>query len=302
MSSTTKSVWKRKGSYTGLLYIAPWLVGFVVFQMYPFIYTFLLSFTDAGLIGDYQFVGLKNYIRLFRDADFYQSFSVTFLYVFIAVPCKLVFALIVAMLLSAKLKFINLYRTVYYLPSILGGSVAVSVLWRVLFLRDGMINSFLGLLHIPPVDWLGDPDIALSTVSMLAVWQFGSSMVIFLAGIKQIPQDLYEAATVDGASKLRKFVFITLPMLTPLVFFNLVMQTVGAFQDFTGAFVITGGGPLKSTYLYALKLYEEAFRFYDIGYASALSWVFFVVLMVLTALIFKSSKYWTYYEDGGDKH
>lgn len=301
MALITKSVWTRKGSYTGFLYILPWLVGFIVFQLYPFLYSFILSFTDAGPIGSYHWIGVKNYSQLFRDADFYKSFSVTFAYVLIAVPVKLIFALLVAMMLSAKLRFINFYRTVYYLPSILGGSVAVSVLWRVLFLRDGMVNAFLEKLHVPPVDWLGSPDVALYTVSMLAVWQFGSSMVIFLAGIKQIPQDLYEAATVDGASKVRKFVTITIPMLTPLIFFNLVMQTVGAFQDFTGAFVITGGGPLKSTYLYALKLYEEAFRFYNIGYASALSWVLFVVLMIWTALIFQSSRSWIHYEDGGDK-
>lgn len=301
MASITKNGWKRKGSYTGFLYILPWLVGFIVFQLYPFLYSFILSFTDAGPIGAYHWIGLNNYSQLFRDADFYKSFSVTFAYVLIAVPVKLIFALLVAMMLSAKLRFIHVYRTVYYLPSILGGSVAVSVLWRVLFLRDGMINAFLGKVHVPPVDWLGSPDIALYTVSMLAVWQFGSSMVIFLAGIKQIPQDLYEASTVDGASKIRKFMTITIPMLTPLIFFNLVMQTVGAFQDFTGAFVITGGGPLKSTYLYALKLYEEAFRFYNIGYASALSWVLFVVLMILTALIFESSRTWIHYEDGGDK-
>jgi len=202
--------------------------------------------------------------------------------------------------LNIKLKFVNVFRTVYYLPSILGGSVAVAVLWKFLFMKEGVVNKVLSVLHIPSVDWLGSPSVALFTIGLLTVWQFGSSMVLFLAGLKQIPAELYEAGTVDGASKIRMFFTITIPLLTPIIFFNLIMQMVNAFQDFTGPFVITGGGPLNSTYLYAMKLYDEGFKFYKMGYASALSWILFLLILAFTALTFKSSQSWTHYEDGGD--
>lgn len=252
------------------------------------------------MISAPTWVGLDNYTKVFSgDPDFYQSLKVTAIYVLLAVPVKLAFALFIAMLLSAKLKGINFFRTVYYLPSILGGSVAISVLWRFLFMKEGVVNALLARLNIGPVDWLGSPDVALYTLGLLTVWQFGSSMVLFLAGIQQIPSELYEAGSIDGASKFRMFFKITVPLLTPIVLFNLVMQMVNAFQDFTGAFIITGGGPLKSTYLYALKLYEEAFTFFNMGYASALSWVLFIIIMAVTAMIFKSSGNWVHYEDGG---
>lgn len=292
---------KRKNSYVGLLYIAPWIIGFLIFQLYPFISSFYYSFTNFDLMSTPKFIGFKNYLDIFtKDELFYKSLKSTFIYVLVAVPSRITFALFVALILSIKLKGVNIYRTIFYLPSILGGSVAVAVLWRFLFMKDGIVNKVLSYVHIPPIDWLGSPDIALFTLSLLAVWQFGSSMVLFLAGLKQIPTELYEAGTVDGASKFRMFFTITIPLLTPIVLFNLVMQTVNCFQEFTGAFVVTpGGGPMRSTYLYAVKLYDEAFSFFRMGYASALSWVLFVIIMVMTALIFRSSSYWTHYEDGG---
>jgi oligogalacturonide transport system permease protein len=291
---------RRNYQYAGYLYILPWLIGLLIFQLYPFISSLYYSFTDYNMVSAPKWVGLDNYHKIFtEDPDFYQSLKVTGIYVLLAVPVKLAFALFVAMLLSAKLKAINFFRTVYYLPSILGGSVAISVLWRFLFMKEGVVNSLLARLHLGPVDWLGSPDIALYTLGLLTVWQFGSSMVLFLAGIQQIPNDLYEAGSIDGASRLSMFFRITVPMLTPIVLFNLVMQMVNAFQEFTGAFVITHGGPMKSTYLYALKLYEEAFTFFKMGYASALSWILFLIIMAVTAVIFKSSGGWVHYEDGG---
>jgi oligogalacturonide transport system permease protein len=296
-----KAIRKSENQYIGYLYILPWLVGLFVFQLYPFIASFFYSFTDFSMIKAPNFVGLKNYIDLFtKDKQFLQSLKVTFIYVLIAVPAKLTFALIIAIILNIKLKFVNFFRTVYYMPSILGGSVAIAVLWRFLFMREGLVNKFTAIFHIPPVDWLGNPNIALYTISLLTVWQFGSSMVLFLAGLKQVPAELYEAAKVDGSGKIRTFFKITLPMLSPIVFFNLVMQMVNAFQDFTGAFVVTGGGPAKSTYLYGLMLYKNGFEFLKMGYASAQSWVLFAIIMVMTASVFKSSSYWTFYEDGGD--
>lgn len=247
-----------------------------------------------------EFVGLANYIEMFtNDPVFVQSLKVTFFYVLLAVPAKLIVALLVALLLNIKLRGMGIYRTIYYLPSILGGSVAVSVLWRFLFMREGVVNEFLSYFSIPPLNWLGDPNLALFTIVLLPIWEFGSSMVLFLAGLKQVPRELYEAATVDGAGKIRSFFSVTLPMLTPIILFNLIMQTINAFQQFTAAFVITGGGPMKSTYLYGLMLYDNAFQFFKMGYASAQSWILFIIIMVFTLVLFKSSNQWAHYEDGG---
>ncbi len=298
--SKTKS-YQTKNSYIGLLYIAPWLLGFLVFQLYPLVASLYYSFTDYNIIDQPSLVGIANYITLFtQDELFYKSLGITLSYVFLSVPLKLIFALFIAMLLNFKLKFVNAYRTVYYLPSILGGSVTVAILWRFLFMEDGLLNKLLDFFHLPAVQWLSSPNIALFTISLLTVWQFGSSMVLFLAGLKQIPQELYEAGTVDGASKIRMFFTITVPLLTPILFFNLVLQLVNAFQDFTGPFVITNGGPMNATYLYAMKLYDEGFKFFKMGYASALSWILFMIILGFTLFIFKSAASWTYYEDGGD--
>ena len=224
----------------------------------------------------------------------------TFEYALISVPAKLIFALFIAIILNMKLKVINLFRTVYYIPSILGGSVAVSALWKLLFMSDGIINKILQLVGLPTVNWLGNGFTAMLVICILSVWQFGSSMVLFLAALKQIPQELYEAASIDGANSVKKFFYITLPMITSIIFFNLIMQSINALQNFTSPFVITNGGPLKSTYLIGMKLYIEAFNNFKMGYASAISWVLFAIIMVLTGLIFKSSDAWVYYQDEGD--
>lgn len=286
----------------GIIFILPWLIGFLVLQLYPLLASLYYSFTDYAPSKPIHFVGLKNFIYMFTsDKVFFKSLKVTTIYTLIAVPAKLMFALFIAMVLNMKLKFINVFRTLYYLPSILGGSVGIAILWRFLFMKEGVVNKLLSILHIPPLDWLGSPNVALYTISLLIVWQFGSSMVLFLAGLKQIPHELYEAATVDGSGRIRTFFYVTLPMLSPIIFFNLVMQMIGAFQDFTGAFVITNGGPMYSTYLFGLKIYDEGFGLMKMGYASALSWILFIIIMVFTAIIFKSSSSWVHYEDGGDK-
>lgn len=289
------------GNSQAYLYILPWVIGFLSFQLYPFIASFVYSFTDFSILKPMTFVGLRNYIKMFTaDRLFWPSLKATFLYVLIAVPGKLAFALFIAMVLNMKLKFINFFRTVYYLPSILGGSVAISILWRFLFSRQGTVNVLLKALGLPSVDWLGNPNLALGTMGLLVVWQFGSSMVLFLAGLKNIPTELYEAARVDGAGSIRSFFKITLPLLSPIIFFNLIMQTINAFKEFNAPYLITKGGPLNSTYLYGMMLYENAFSFLKMGYASAQSWVLFIIIMLFTALTFKTSPYWTYYDDGGD--
>ncbi|MBZ4644647.1 MAG: ABC-type transporter, integral rane subunit [Clostridia bacterium] len=290
----------RKKDYVGLLYISPWIVGFLLFKLYPFVMSFIYSFSEFSILKTPIFNGLDNYIYMFiKDKLYWQSLLNTVIYVLMTVPMKLAFALMVAMILNIKIKGVNIFRTIYYLPSILGGSVAVSVLWRFLFMKDGIVNKFLAIFRIGGVDWLGSPNIALFTVSLLAVWQFGSSMVIFLAGLKQIPNEMYEAALVDGASRVRRFFSITLPMISPILFFNLVMQMINAFQEFTGPYVVTGGGPMNSTYVYSMLIYDNAFKYFRMGYSSALSWIQFLLILIVTVVIFKSSSYWTYYEDGG---
>ncbi|OXM82987.1 ABC transporter permease [Paenibacillus rigui] len=287
-------------AWWGLLFVSPWIIGFLWFQLYPLLLSFYYSFTDATVVKPGKFIGLDNYAKMLtNDKDFLPSLNVTLIYSIIAVPAKLAFALFIAILLNIKSRAINLYRTMYYLPSILGGSVAISILWRFLFMKEGVVNQTLGYLHIPPINWLGSPNVALGTISLLVVWQFGSSMVLFLAGLKQIPGELYEAAMVDGAGKFRMFRQITLPLLTPILLFNLVMQTINALQEFTAAFVVTNGGPLKATYLLGLKIYDEAFQNMKMGYASALSWFLFAIILLLTLLIFRSARSWVHYEDGG---
>lgn len=288
----------RKVSYVGFVYILPWLLGFFILQLGPLVNSFWYSFTDFQLLGTTRFIGLDNFINIFtQDPYFWGSLRVTFVFVLFAVPCKIAFALFIAVILNKKWRGINLFRTLYYMPSILGGSIAISVLWRFLFMRRGVINQIIALINIPAVDWLGDPRYALFTVSLVTIWQFGSSMVLFLAGLKQIPETLYEAARIDGAGKVRIFFRITLPMLTPIVFFNLIMQMINAFQEFTTAFVITQGGPLRATYLYGLMLYEQGFKYFHMGYASALSWILFIIIFIFTSLTFRSSSSWVHYGD-----
>ena len=292
-----KAYWFRRCE--GLLYIMPWIIGFLVFTLYPMISSLYYSFTDFSVANTPQWIGLQNYIELFTsDRLAIPSMITTFKYVFISVPAKLFFALLVAMLLNQNLKGINFLRTVYYLPSILGGSVAIAVLWRFLFRSDGVINLILTKIGLPTLDWIGSPKLALGTVALLGVWQFGSSMVLFLAALKQVPTELYEAAKVDGASPLCRFFNITLPMISPILFFNTIMQLINAFQEFTGPYVITSGGPLNSTYVFASHLYNSAFKYFRMGYASALSWVLFVVILVFTLILFHFSDKHIYYQDG----
>ena len=284
----------------GLLFILPWLIGFVWFQLYPFVQSFLYSLTDFNGGTTSNFIGLTNYINILQDSKAIQSLLVTIVYVIIAVPCKLMFALFIAMLLNKPIRGLSFFRTAYYIPSILGGSVAVAVLWRFLFVEDGVVNHFLSLFGIGPIGFLNDERYALLTVSLLSVWQFGSSMILFLAALKQVPNDLYEAASIDGITRVGAFFNITIPMITPVLLFNIVMQIINAFQEFTSVSIITKGGPMNSTNLFCLLLYQDAFMHGRMGYASALSWVLFVVILIVTLVILRTSSSWVFYSDGGD--
>lgn len=282
--------------FLGLAYLSPYIIGLLAFTAVPFIASFGLSFTDYDLLSPAKWVGFENYIDLFtKDRTFQKSLSVTLFYVFITVPLKLTFALFIAYILNYKLKFINIFRTAYYVPSILGGSIAIAILWRYIFANTGLVNLMLAGLGLEPVNWFGDPQNALFTITLLRVWQFGSAMVIFLAALQSIDKSLYEAAAIEGAGKIRIFFYITIPLITPVIFFNLIMQMVQAFQEFNGPYIITEGGPLKSTYLLSLYIYEEAFKSFDMGYASAIAWVLFIIIMALTLVAFWSSRKWVYY-------
>ncbi|AMF92094.1 sugar ABC transporter permease [Vibrio fluvialis] len=284
----------------GLAYLSPYIIGLIVFTAFPFVSSFLMSFTDYDLMTAPKFVGIENYRYMLTEDDlFWKSMSVTFAYVFLTIPVKLAFALFIAFILNFKLKGIGFFRTAYYIPSILGSSIAIAVLWRALFAIDGVLNGMLGFIGIDPVNWLGEPSFALFSITLLRAWQFGSAMVIFLAALQNVPQSQYEAALIDGASKWQMFMKVTVPLITPVIFFNFIMQTTQAFQEFTAPYVVTGGGPMKSTYLISLYIYETAFKFFDMGYGSALAWSLFIVVAIFTAITFRSSKYWVFYS--GDK-
>lgn len=284
----------------GLAYLSPYIIGLIVFTAFPFISSFLMSFTDYDLMTAPKFVGIDNYRYMLSEDDlFWKSMSVTFMYVFLTIPVKLAFALFIAFLLNFKLKGIGFFRTAYYIPSILGSSIAIAVLWRALFAIDGVLNGMLDFIGIDPINWLGEPAFALFSITLLRAWQFGSAMVIFLAALQNVPQSQYEAAMIDGASKWQMFMKVTVPLITPVIFFNFIMQTTQAFQEFTAPYVVTGGGPMKSTYLISLYIYETAFKFFDMGYGSALAWSLFIVVAIFTAISFRSSKYWVFYS--GDK-
>lgn len=293
----TSALGKRLRPYHGFLYLSPWILGFLIFTAYPFAISIFYSLTNFDMFH-YSFVGLANYIKILReDATFWASLRVTLLYTVISVPAKLVAALFLAVLLSKKHSAIGIFRTAFYFPSILGSSVALAILWKYLFKSDGLVNMLLGFLSIKSVNWLGDPDISLFTLMLLPLWQLGSPMVIFLAALKTVPSELVEAAKIDGAGKIRSFFSITIPMITSVILFNLIMQTIEIIQLFTPAFIITQGGPIKATYLYSLMIYDVSFRDFKMGYASALSWILFGIIIGYTVVLFRNSRRWVFYED-----
>ena len=284
----------------GYLFLLPWLIGLVVITIGPMLASLYLSFTNYSLIQAPSWIGLDNYARMLTDERLHNSLRVTFTYVFVSTPLQLAVALAIALLLNEGMKGLPFYRSVFYLPSMLGGSVAIAVLWRQMFEVDGLVNQVLRLLGLNvTTSWIGDPSTALWTIILLHVWTFGSPMVIFLAGLRQIPGMYYEAASVDGASKSAQFRKITLPLLSPIIFFNLVLQIIGAFQAFTQAYVVSNGsgGPSDSTMFYTLYLYQRGFVQFQMGYAAAMAWLLLVIIAVFTAINFYLSKHWVFYGD-----
>ncbi len=298
--SNTKAV-KSSGRFwkenKGLLFILPWLIGFLVFKGYPFLSSLVYSFSDESLFEGISQWGVFNYVKIFTDRKIKAGFMTTFKYAFMTVPLKLVFALFIAYILNFKIKGVKMFRTVYYIPSILGSSVAIAVLWKAIFKDDGIVNMILGFFGVAGPHWLSNKTAALFIICLLRVWQFGSTMVIFLAALKGVSPDLYEAASLDGAGKWRQFFTITVPLITPVIFYNLVTQLVQAFQEFNGPYIITQGGPRGATTLVSLLIYNNAFKKYDMGLASAQAWVLFIILMIFTAILQYSQKHWVYYSD-----
>ena len=287
-----------KESVAGVLFTLPFTIGFLLFMIVPMGISLYYSFCDYDILSPPVFTGLKNFISMFQDETFFKTLKVTFFFAFVSVPLKLLFALIVAMLLLENSKMSGFYRAAYYLPSIIGGSVAVSILWKRMFAMDGVVNKLLGMVGIQTsFSWLGDTRTAIWVLILLVVWQFGSSMLIFLSSLKQVPQSLYEAAEVDGASAPAKFFKITLPLLTPTIFFNLVMQMINGFLAFTQCYIITQGKPMNSTLLYTVYMYKQSFEFYNTGYGAALAWVMLAVIGLITLFLFATKRFWVY--EGG---
>lgn len=284
----------------GYVFIAPFIIGLITFTVIPFFTSLYLAFTDYDVLTPARWTGLANFQRMFfEDKYFWQSFWVTFKFALIQVPIKLLVSLGVALILSRKTRAIPIYRAAFYIPSLMGGSVAVALTWKQLFSYNGAINKITSYFGMEPVKWLSNPDTALGVLISLGVWQFGSSMLIFLAALKNVPQSYHEAAIVDGAGPVRRFFSIVLPMITPIFFFNLVNQTIGAFQAFNSSYLITQGKPLNTTLYYGVHLYNRAFTYYEMGYGSAMAWFMLLVIAAFTALIFRSSSAWVYYESEG---
>jgi multiple sugar transport system permease protein len=277
----------------GYIFTMPFILGFTFFIIVPMAMSLYYAFCNYNILSPPSFAGVKNFINMFADQNFYQALSVTLRFAFISVPLKLLFALIVAILLLKTTKATPVYRAVYYLPSIIGSSVAVAILWKRMFGIDGLINKLLGI----QIMWLGNTKTAIWVIILLSVWQFGSSMLIFLSAMKQIPITLYEAARVDGSNRVRTFFKITLPLLTPTIFFNLVMQMIGGLLVFAQGQIITGGQPLNSTLFYVLYMYQQSFEYGKVGYAAAMGWVLLILVAIITGVLFKTKKYWVY--DGG---
>lgn len=291
----------RDDDLPAYLFLLPWIGGFLLFTLGPTLASLYLSFTKFDLLSAPQWIGVENYHFMFtRDERFANSLRATFLYLALEVPLKLAFALMVAMMMDKHIRGGDFYRALYYIPSLLGGSVAIAVLWRQLFQSNGAINQILlWLFGVQGPSWISNPETSLYTLVVLAVWQFGSPMIIFLAGLRQIPGELYEAAAVDGAGKATQFWRITLPLLAPVIFFNLVLQMIEGFKAFSHAFIISSGtgGPVDSTLFFTLYLYQEAFAHFRMGYASALAWLLLVIIAFFTGLSFLASKYWVFYQD-----
>ncbi len=282
----------------GYSFLLPWMIGFLGLTIGPMLFSLYLAFTRYNIFTPPQWIGFDNFVRMFtEDQQFLQSVQVTLVYVLVGTPIKLAAALGVALLLNAVSKGSGFFRSAFYAPSLIGASVGVAIVWRAMFNSDGPVDAGLSAIGINIGGWVGNVALVLPMMILLAVWQFGAPMVIFLAGLKQIPRELYEAAQVDGAGKVRQFRSVTLPMLSSVIFFNLLLETINAFQVFASAYIISNGsgGPAGQTNFYTLYLYKRAFGDGQMGYASAMAWVLLVVVAIIAFIMFRTSKSWVHY-------
>ena len=290
---------RRRGADTraGYTFLLPWLLGFILLTVGPMLSSLYLSFTNYNLFDAPKWIGLDNYTSLFQDERFLQSVGVTLGYVVFGTPLKLAAALAVALLLNNATRGQGFYRSAFYAPSLIGASVSIAIVWKAMFGDQGPVDQGLSFFGINLGGWVGNPSMTMPMMILLTVWQFDAPMVIFLAGLKQIPQELYEAASVDGAGRFRKFVNITFPMLSPVVFFNLLLETIHAVQIFAAAYIIANGdgGPAGSTLFYTLYLYLRGFSDFRMGYASAMAWLLVIVVGIITLIFFRTSKSWVHY-------
>jgi multiple sugar transport system permease protein len=290
---------RSRDNKAAFFFLLPWFAGLIFITAGPIAASFALGFTNYNLIQPPRFNGLQNFTRILTDDRLHGAMRVTLIYVGASVPLQLGCALGLALLLDRGLRGLSFYRSAFYLPSLLGSSVAIAVLWRQIFGTEGLVNRLLAIVGVEGRGWISDPSTALSTLVALNVWTFGAPMIIFLAGLRQIPTMYYEAAAVDGAGRWTQFRRITIPLLSPIMFFNLVLQIIHAFQSFTQAFVVSGGsgGPSDSTLFYTLYLYQRGFNHFDMGYASALAWLLLLIVGAFTAVNFWAAKYWVFYDD-----
>jgi multiple sugar transport system permease protein len=296
MSTTTRN--QRRQNWTGWAMASPWIIGFLLFTLGPIILSLVVSFTEWNLLNAPKFIGLDNYKKMmFEDPKVWKSVAITTTYSFISVPLHLILGLMLAILLNRKIRGLKFWRTIYYLPTIISG-VAVSLLWQWVFSPDfGVLNYMLSLIGFKEkINWLGDEGLVLPSLILMSLWTLGSSMVINLAGLQNIPTSLYESAKVDGANRFQQIMHVTVPMMTPIIFLNLVTGLIASFQTFTSAYVMTGGGPNEASLFFMMYLYFNAFEFFKMGYASALAWMLFLYISLLTALVFISGKRWVHYE------
>lgn len=290
MRNSRKSIYSNPvgvGKYTGLLLISPFIAGFLLFMLYPFVSSFILGLTEYDNIHEAEFIGLDNYKAMLSDGRFLQAAAVTLKYTAILVPLKLIVSLSAALLLNMELKGIGVFHTIFYIPSILGANLSVVIMWQYLFTSDGLVNQFLTSLGLSPISWYGESASALLIIVLLRLWEFGSTMIIFLNALRNIPQDCYDAAKVDGCGRIRAFFRITLPLLKNVIFINLVLQTISALQEFNAPYMITGGGPMNSTYTLGMLIYDEMFSYFNIGYANAVSWVLFVAIALIIFIMYR---------------
>ncbi len=300
MNQKSNAAQKRRKLNPAWIFLLPWIIGMSIFMAIPMLSSLFLSFTNYSFVGLPKLVGPQNYINLFtNDSKFLDALTVTCLYVLISTPIVLSFALFVAIILNKKMKGLGLFRAIYYLPSLIGGSVAVAILWQYIFGENGTFNHFMSHFGFHFPSWVGTPEYALWSIIFLKIWQFGSPMVIFLSGLKNIPSDFYEAASIDGANGFQKFINITLPMLSPIIFFNTIMQIIQSFQAFTPSYIISNGtgGPVNSLLFYTLYIYQTAFGNFQMGYASAQAWILLILIAICTAAGFAISKKVVFYND-----